>query len=262
MLAYLARNLGAKHRAVVFLHAFPLTSEMWMPQLDNIAANGYAALAPNVFGFGGSPVKNNWTFDHYAEALNELLRSLEVKHATLVGVSMGGYKAFAFWKKYPEKVKSLVLCATRAEPDTPEGKKGRQEFIDALSVNGVSEAAARMIPKLFGSTSQQSRSDLLKSIDALIRKQSPAAIQDALRALAERDDATPLLSTIAVPTLVLAGKEDVLINESLMQAIHAGIANSEMKVMDSVGHLPNLEMPDEFNLTLLEHLKTVHSKSP
>ncbi len=261
MLTYTAKNLNAHDKAVILLHAFPLSAEMWSSQIDNLANNGYAALAPNAFGINDSPSKSDWTFSDYADALNEFMHSLGISRATLVGISMGGYKAFAFWKKYPDKVKSLVLCATRAEADTPDGKKTRYEFIDAVLKHGNEEALARMLPKLLGTTSHQSRPDVVKRVESIIRRQSPQAIAETLKALASREDATSLLPSITVPTLVIAGAEDALMNESVLKVIHDGIKNSQMKLIQGAGHLPNLEQPDIFNFYLLEHLHQLYASS-
>jgi 3-oxoadipate enol-lactonase len=261
MLTYTAKNLNARDKAVILLHAFPLSAEMWSHQIDNLADNGYAVLAPNAFGINDSPSKSTWTFSDYADALNDLMRSLEIARATLVGISMGGYKAFAFWKKYPDKVRSLVLCATRAEADTPEAKKTRYEFIDAVLKHGNEEAISRMLPKLLGATSHQSRPEVVKRVESIIRRQSPEAISETLKALATREDATSLLPSITVPTLVIAGAEDALMNESVLKIIHDGIKNSQMKVIQGAGHLPNLEQPDIFNFYLLEHLHTLYASS-
>ncbi len=257
MLAYLSRNLDAKQKSVMLLHAFPLSAEMWSLQLDALADNGYAALAPNAFGFDDSPQKQNWTFNDYADALAELMQSLGISQATLVGISMGGYTAFAFWKKYPDKVKSLVLCATRADADSPEAKAARMEFIDALLKNGIEEAVKRMIPKLLSATSHRSRPELLKRVESIIRKQSPQAIEETLKALASRDDSVPLLASINVPTLVIGGAEDALMSEAVLKTIHSGISNSQMHIIQGAGHLPNLEEPDIFNFYLLERLRNL-----
>lgn len=254
MLTYAARNLSARHRSVVLLHAFPLSAEMWQQQLDTLADNGYAALAPNTFGYNHSPQKSNWTFNDYADALHELMDSLSISQATLVGVSMGGYKAFAFWKKYPRKVRALVFCATRADADTAEAKAARYAFIDALLKNGKEEAVARMVPKLLGETSHRSRPEVVKRVESIIRQHSPTAIAETLKALATREDSISLLASITVPTLVVAAAEDTLMNESVLKVIHDSVPNSQMKVIQGAGHLPNLEQPDVFNFYLLEHL--------
>lgn len=254
MLTYVARNLDKQKKSVILLHAFPLSADMWLSQLDALADNGYAALAPNAFGFNDSPPQKNWTFNDYADALDDLMRSLDISQATLVGISMGGYKAFAFWKKYSQKVRSLVLCATRAEADSPEAKAARRDFIDAVLKNGTEEAVRRMIAKLLGETSHHSRPEIVKRVESIIRQQSPTAIVEALKALASREDSVPILSSITVPTLVIAGAEDTLMNESVLKVIHDRIANSQLKTIQGAGHLPNLEQPDIFNFYLLEHL--------
>ena len=139
MLTYLSAEMaksGAQGYAVLLLHAFPLSATMWQSQIDALEKAGITVIAPNAYGIDGSAEKKDWTFTDYAHELSTLLESLGVKRVTVVGLSMGGYQAFEFYRLYPDKTVSLVLCDTRADGDTPEARAGREEFIKAVKAGG------------------------------------------------------------------------------------------------------------------------------
>src|SRR5215210_7899298 len=102
---------------VVLLHAFPLDSGMWRPQLGELA-KGYRVIAPDLPGFGRSAVSAGLTMDSVADVVAELLDHLGVNERVAVaGVSMGGYAALAFARLYPQRLRALVLADTKADPD-------------------------------------------------------------------------------------------------------------------------------------------------
>ena len=260
MLTYLQANTaksGVEKHAILFLHAFPLSDAMWQPQIDMFGKAGYTVIAPNSFGIDGSAEKAGWTFTDYAHELASLLDSLKVENATVVGLSMGGYQAFAFYRLYPEKTASLVLCDTRAEADAPVARSAREEFISAVESKGAGEAAGRMIPNYFTDNTYRVRPELATQAEAMIIKQSPTVINAAMRAIMTRSDATSLLSAIDCPVLVLNGEEDKLTTKETAESIHALIPGSQLRLLAGAGHISNMEQPEAFNHALLDHLVTL-----
>ncbi len=260
MLTYLQANTaksGMEKHAILFLHAFPLSAAMWQPQIEVLGKAGYTVIAPNSFGIDGSPEQESWTFTDYANELASLLDSLKVERATVVGLSMGGYQAFEFYRLYPGKTISLVLCDTRAEADAPAALSAREEFISAVERKGAGEAAGRMIPNYFTNNTYTMRPDLAAQAEAMITKQSPAVINAAMRAIMTRSDATSLLSAIDCPVLVLNGEEDKLTTKETAESIHARIPGSQLRLLAGAGHISNLEKPEAFNRALLDHLVTL-----
>jgi non-heme chloroperoxidase len=248
---------GIKKNAIVFLHAFPLSAAMWLPQIEMFGAAGYIVIAPNSFGIDGSPEKEGWTFTGYAHELAALLDLLQVEKATVVGLSMGGYQAFEFYRLYPDKTASLVLCDTRAEGDAPAARSTREDFIRAVKENGAGEAAARMIPNYFATKSYSERPELVAQATAIITQQSATVINEAMRAIMMRSDATASLGAIDCPVLVLNGEEDRLTTKETAESIHAHIPGSKIRLLAGAGHISNMEQPEAFNRALLEHIAEV-----
>ncbi len=260
MLRYQSTNLttsGTAKHTILLLHAFPLSASMWQLQIKALGDAEYTVIAPNAFGIEGSEERERWTFTDYAHELAGLLESLKVERATVVGLSMGGYQAFEFYRLYPGKTASLVLCDTRAEADTPAARKAREEFIRAVEAEGSEEAAKRMIPNYFTTDTYTTRPELVAEATAMIKKQSAEVINGAMRAILMRSDATPLLATIKCPVLVLNGKEDKLTTAETAENMHTLISGSELRLLSGAGHISNMERPEAFSSALLDHIEEV-----
>ncbi|MBM3163301.1 MAG: alpha/beta fold hydrolase [Chlorobi bacterium] len=243
--------------AVLLLHAFPVSSGMWEPQLGALAEAGIAAIAPNAYGIEGSEEKTAWTFEGYARELALLLDGIGCRKASVVGLSMGGYQAFAFYRLFPEHTASLVLCDTRAEADVPEAAKQRQEFIEAVENRGPAEAAGRMMPNYFTPETFSANPALARQTEAMITGQSVTAITAAMKAIMQREDSSRLLPAITCPVLVLNGRKDRLTNPETATAIAKSIPGAKLELIDEAGHLSNMEQPERFNRALLDHLRKV-----
>ncbi len=260
MLTYIAANTatsGTESRAVLLLHAFPLSAAMWQPQIDALTKAGFTAIAPNAFGIEGSEEKESWNFTDYAHELSNLLESLKIEKVTVVGLSMGGYQAFEFYRLYPEKTISLVLCDTRAEADAPEARTTREEFIKAVHGAGAEEAIRRMLPNYFASGTYTAKPELVTHVKDIIRKQPAKVITATMRAIMMRTDACPLLSTIHCPVLVLAGEDDKATPPETNKSISSRIPGAQFRLLADAGHISNMEQPEEFNRALFDHIEKV-----
>lgn len=242
---------------VVLLHAFPVSAAMWEPQVAFLEAEGYGVIAPNVYGFDGSPAKPGWNMHDYARDLAELLDSLGCEKVTVAGLSMGGYQAFAFWKQFPERVTSLVFCDTRANADAPEVKAQRMEFCKAVERDGAGEAAKRMVPNFFARQTCETNPELVSQVQQMILRQPADAISQAMLAIANRPDSTELLPAITCPVLFINGESDVVTTTLTASDMQSRTPGSKLEIIPDAGHLSNLDQPDLFNRILLEHLKSL-----
>jgi 3-oxoadipate enol-lactonase len=240
-LAYRDEGRG---RPLLLIHAFPLSSAMWERQIQALS-DAYRLIVPDLRGFGASPsVPGTASLDQYADDVAGLLDQLGLEHVSVAGLSMGGYIAFALLRRHRERVDALVLADTRPQPDTEEGRRAREQSAQLAEQQGAGAIADQMLPKLLSSNApEQLRAELRGIIEANDR----AGIAAALRAMAARPDSTPLLATIAVPTLIIVGAEDGLTPPSDARAMHAAIAGSQLVELPSAGHLANMEAPEAFN---------------
>jgi 3-oxoadipate enol-lactonase len=246
----------ARHRGVlVLLHAFPLNARMWEGQLA-LAERGWHVVAPQLRGFDAdagqfAPVSS---VDDYAGNVVDLLDALHVKQAVIGGLSMGGYIAFAMLRHAARYVQGLILADTKAPADTPEAVEGRQKMLALLASKGPEAIADEMIPKLLGETTRRTNGHVVEHTRGLILSNCAEGIAGAIRALMTRPDSTPLLETIHVPTLILVGDEDTVTPPAAAEALHRGIAGSELVTIHGAGHLSNLEQAQAFNAALARFL--------
>jgi 3-oxoadipate enol-lactonase len=239
-------------RAIVLLHAFPLSADQWLPQMHRLPP-GWRAIAPDVRGFRGAgsavddPGAEGASMESHAADVLALMTHLDVDRAVIVGLSMGGYIAFALLRAAAARIAGLVLANTRATPDSPEGLAARDRMIALAQRESAAGVATEMIPKLLGRTTQHEQPDLAEAVRTLIERNPVEGIVSAARAMKLRRDATPLLAAVGCPTLIVSGEEDTLIPAADVAAMNDRIPGATAVVIPRAGHLTNLEAPGAFN---------------
>jgi 3-oxoadipate enol-lactonase len=242
--------------AVLFLHAFPLGMAMWDEQAAALQAS-HRVVRFDARGFGGSPPGDGLlSMERIAADAVALLDHLGLAAATVCGLSMGGYAAFALWARHPERVNALVLADTRAGADSEEGRKSRADLADQVARRGPEAAAEAMLPKLLGETTRRERPAVVARVREMILANPAQGIRDALFGLAARADSTDRLRGIHVPVLFVVGEEDVVTppaeSEKMLRQVPAG----RLVALPRAGHLSNLEEPSAFNASLGEFLRS------
>src|SRR6266487_2972829 len=131
---------------VVFLHAFPLNRSMWAGEMVTLLAEErYRLVALDWRGFGESDAPSGIsTMELFADDMAGLMDKLGMQEAVLCGLSMGGYVAFAFLRKYAQRVKALILADTRPGADTEEARANR-ENVARLAESEGTEANAQFV---------------------------------------------------------------------------------------------------------------------
>jgi pimeloyl-ACP methyl ester carboxylesterase len=241
----------------VLLHAFPLSAEMWRPQLDDVP-RGWRLIAPDLLGFGQSdPVPASGSVEQAAGDVVALLDALGIQRAVVGGLSMGGYMTFAVLRRAPERLAGLVLADTKAGADTPAGREGRLKMLDRLREGGPAVIAADMVPKLVSTHSTAADAELPVRLRRAIEAAPAGAIEAAIHMLKDRPDSTADLARITVPTLIVVGSEDTLTPPSESAAMHRAVPQSQLVTIPHAGHLSNLEAPAAFNRALASFLATL-----
>jgi 3-oxoadipate enol-lactonase len=260
-IAYDRYGDGAPNHTVVFLHAFPLNRLMWAPQLEDLRGV-WQVIAPDMRGHGASDVTGEAaSMERMADDVHALVESIDVGRVVLVGLSMGGYVALSFMRKYGDTVRALVLADTRATADNEEARAARYTLIEEVAAKGAPVLAESMLPKLLSQKSVEEKAELVVAVRRMIETTSPSGIAGALAGMAERPDSTDVLAQIAVPTLVVVGAEDTVTPEADARAMADAIPGARLEVIEGAGHLSNLEQPAEFNKILREFLSNLDSSS-
>lgn len=230
---------------LLLMHGFPLNRSMFDAQVAELSKVA-RVVTFDVPGLGESepgPV----TMDGIADVAAGLMDQLGIEAAVVGGVSMGGYVSFEFARRYPERLRGLILADTRPAADTPEGVAARNVAIEFVTKYGVEEWGQLALPKFVGPTTKKARPEVVDSVRRMIESASPKVVTVLLQALASRTDNQDVLAGINVPTLVVCGAEDDITPPAEAREWAARIPRSEFVEIPAAGHLANIERPAAFN---------------
>jgi pimeloyl-ACP methyl ester carboxylesterase len=260
-LAYEDRGMGLP---VIFLHAFPLNRQMWAGEISALLKEQrYRLIALDWRGFGESEITSSSvksvisTMVMFADDIAGLMDALGIRQAVLCGLSMGGYAAFAFAHKYPQRLRGLILADTRPGSDTPETRTNREHIAQLAESQGTGAVADLQLPRLISQYTRQHHPEVETRVRQLIDTASPQGIAAASRGMAVRADASDLLASIACPTLVVVGEEDALISVASAREYATQIPGAQFAVIPHAGHLSNLEQPHTFIQVTRQFLQTL-----
>jgi len=243
-LAYERRGSGAP---MVLLHGFPLDHHLW----DDVApllSDTFELIIPDLRGFGGSStVDSFYVMEDFAADIAVLLDQLQIQKAAIVGHSMGGYVALAFTRLYPERVTGLGLISSQVVADAPDRKEGRYKSAAEVADKGIGSVVATMTPKF------TSDARLQEFARQSMEQQQPAAYIGALKAMAERVDSTPLLSSLNIPVVLVHGDADSLIPIDRAREVKAAVPKAHLVEISGAGHMPMMESPEQ-TAGALKHL--------
>jgi len=250
-IAYWALGDGAP---VVLLHPFPANHEFWQPVTQTLATH-YRLILPDLRGHGESEVgEGPATMEKHAADIARVMDDADVGRAPLIGVSIGGYVLFEFWRKNRGRVAALGLCNTKAPADNTEARAGRLQAANDVLERGTEPFFESMIPRLLGRTTRETRPDLVDGALRMMRQMSPADVAQVQRGMAERPDSVETLKTINVPTLLVTGDEDISTGVNEAELMHQHIAGSQLKVIPKAGHYSPWERSDSASILLRQFL--------
>ena len=233
---------------ILFVHGFPLDHTMWREQVAELSRD-FRCVVPDLRGFGQSTVtEGTVTMEQFADDLAALLDALAITEpVVLCGLSMGGYIAWQFARRHAARLKGLILCDTRAVPDTAEAAANRRKLADDVVRTGPELVANAMLPKLFSDRETSRRTELKDELRRVMLATDPRGIAAASRGMAERADAQPWLATINCPALLLVGEQDVISTPAEMSEIASALPHATFRVIPDAGHLAPLENPQATN---------------
>jgi pimeloyl-ACP methyl ester carboxylesterase len=199
---------------VILLHGWPLSEEMWEPQVTALREAGVEPLVPRLYGRG--PSIDSWAA--------QLLRDYD-DQLVAVGASMGGYCALALARRAPEHIVGMVLVASRASADSFERRRERDDMIAVLRQKGVPPELETEEPA-----------------------ENLAVAQEAMR---DRMDLSGIAASFGGPLLVCVGDRDEVVSVEESSELASSALRGTLEVFPDAGHFPSIEQPDRFNELLL-----------
>jgi pimeloyl-ACP methyl ester carboxylesterase len=241
---------------VVLLHGYPFNRSMWREQAEALSAS-YRVITPDLRGHGettATAADEPATMDEMARDVAALMDELNIHRAVVGGLSMGGYVTLAFYRRFPLRVRALVLADTRPQADTEEARRTREQQARKALKEGMDAIAEVSLPKALAPATIKERPKVVARVREMIRKTRPEGAAAALRGMAARIDQTEFLPSIFAPTLIIVGSLDELTPVKDAELMRREIRGSRLEVIDGAAHVSNIENPAQFNRALKSFL--------
>lgn len=243
---------GAGH-AVLFLHGMGCDDTDWQPQVEAFA-DRYRCITVDHRGHGRSDreVGNGYSIAGFASDALGVLDQLGVDYAHLVGLSMGGMIAQQIAVTEPDRVCTLSLLDTFARPGAVGGGMGA--MADQVETGGIDAIAGAFNAMVFASATMNGRPEVLERFDEQFRRNTPACLAGAMRAIGGID-VYDRLGSVTAPTVVVCGAEDNLTPLPMAEELVAAIPGAFLEIVPDAGHFSNIENPDVVNRILAKQLE-------
>ena len=246
---------GGTGPALVFMHGFLMDQSMFDPQVAELSPR-YRCIRFDARGFG----RTQWDgqpftlYDTVADCV-ALMDHLGIAQATIVGMSQGGFAALRLALRHPDRVKALVLIATRSAADDEEFKTEFRKMRDTWREQGpIAPLLEGLMTFVIGPREQTA--ELWEEWIPRWQARTGDQIFHAVNNVMDRDDLTAdQLKQITVPALVIHGEADQGVPPSLGEALAKDLPNSKGFVrVSGAAHAVNLSHPRIVNPSLSEFL--------
>ena len=243
---------GSGH-PLVLIHGMSLDTRMWEDQFEPLAQQ-YQVIRYDVRGFGKSALPTGGSYAH-TDDLKALLEYLDITHAAILGLSMGGSIAVDFALEHPDATDALIPVDSRLSGWQPDAEwtafsqavrvrakeAGIQAARDLWLYSPVFNPALEhpeVAPRLIQIVTEYSGWHWVN--ENPLRVPDPPAVQR--------------LDTIRMPTLIILGERDFPDCQAVAEALHQGIPKARKVVLPRVGHMSNMEAPERFNALIVDFL--------
>jgi 3-oxoadipate enol-lactonase len=240
---------------VCMLHSLTSDGGMWAEQVPALLAGGYQVLRLDMRGHGGSdaPV-GEYRIEDLAEDVIAVLDRLKLDSVHLVGLSIGGMTGQVLAADYPQRIKSLVACATTGKwtGDTPM----MQKRLAAVQAGGSLEAIVDdAMQQRYSPAVREKRPARWHALRDTFLGTSMHGYVGCMHAVLNHD-VSGRLHKVSAPTLVISGSEDPVTPPTAGRAIAAAVNGARYEEIAGGRHFLNVEFADTFNRILIGWLSS------
>ena len=248
------KKFDSANPSVVFVHGTANDHSVWTLQARYFAHHGWNALAPDLPGHGKSFGDAKTTISSAADWLINLLDNGNIERAAMVGHSMGSLIVLAAAARHPTRVSHLGLIGSSVPMPV-------SDMLMEAATHCPSEAFAMLniwghSPQLKWGKSPTPGTSIMMAGARLLAQSRPGVLARDLAACHafQMDDAA--LAAIDVPTLVVAGCDDLLTPAKAAGALTTRLANATMITLTNTGHSMMQEAPGKIVDALKVFLKS------
>ncbi len=229
--------------AVMLVHGFPLSSEIFAPVRPAIE-QAARLVTPDLRGFGYSDTpQGDYSMDALAEDVVAVADVLGLDRFVVGGHSMGGYVALRVAERHRDRLAGLILIDTRAGADSMAAAARRDDAVAAIREHGKDAFLASFLPGLVGPSSQRKGGRYLADLQGIAASIPEHVLAGCLRGMRDRPDGAGMLAGLDVPALVVVGAEDTVTPPDEARAMAAALPRARLAVIPEAGHTPTMERP-------------------
>ena len=235
---------------LVMVNSLGTDLRMWDPQVARLGRN-LRIVRYDSRGHGASDVPDGpYTIEQLGLDLLALLDTLQIERAHICGLSLGGIVALWFAIHYPNRVDRAVFANTAARIGTKETWAAR---IAAVQKGGMAAVQDAVLARFLSEKFRQQHPEVVQQVATMLDATNPIGYIGSCAALLDAD-LRAKVSTIHIPSLIIAGGLDESTPPAQAGELHAAIAGSKLVIMHEVAHLSNVEQPEAFSKYLLNFL--------
>jgi 3-oxoadipate enol-lactonase len=246
-------HLSGSGPAMVCWPSLLMDARMWRAQAEHFGGR-YRMLLIDPPGHGDSDaLRRKFTMDDCADALCQILDTLQIDDCVLLGNSWGGMMGGVFAARYPQRLRAAVLMNCTA---SAVGVAQKLEFRAMTAVLRRCRRfpmfmAKRAVIAFAGPTTERDKPEVVRFIRDTIEHVNPQSVHWAIRSVVPyRSDRHAQIGKIVRPILVMTGVEDRTFPVAETRAMATSIPGSEFVELPRVGHLAALEAPDQVNAAI------------
>jgi 3-oxoadipate enol-lactonase len=247
-------------RCLTLIHGAGDNLNAWFNQVPAFSQR-YRVLTYDVRGHGQTEMtEEELTTELWVDDLYALLKGLNISETFLLGHSMGGAIALQFAVTHPEMIKALILsnsamATRRSEEEMREMQAHRQAQIEAIKKEGMEAEYRDRLTRMFSPGFVKKNPEAVEQYRLILLQNKPEGYLRVMQRMG-RPGTSPDLSKISCPTLIITGEHDPFSGPAAAKATQQTIRGSQVKVFPA-GHAPALEMPQDYNETILTFLAGV-----
>ena len=240
-----------KGRALVLLHGFPESLEIWDSFSDSLSKH-FRVIAIDLPGFGESEsIGYSHSMELMAECVKEIMDQLGYRKYVVVGHSMGGYVTLAFAELFPKNISGICLFHSSALPDSEEKKKDRLRAVEIVKKDHK-HYVNELINKLFAPANVPKFEKEISALKQVGANTSQQGIINALLGMKDRTDRQHVLKKAEFPIQFIIGKDDqVMPQASLLEQSNLN-KNTSVLLLENCGHMGFYEAKEKTEKALLK----------
>ena len=238
---------GGSGVPVVFVHPAATTSACWVHQVEAFTATGYRCITYDLRGWGKSEMDAGPEVGTMSDDLDALAQSLYLEAFILVAAAYGGFGGVEYALRFPRRLRALVLA-------TSQGGLVDPEYVQVLE--RVVTPPIRALPVHLRELGPSYRAEDPQGVERWLQIAHDSAAHGTPRRQPRAVEITlPLLETLTVPTLLVAGDADLLAPPALMRLMAERIPSCVFATVADAGHSAHWERAAEWNRIVLAFLQ-------